>query len=172
MKPAKLKRDFFERATLKVAGELIGKTLVRKIGSKTIGDIITETEAYIGPHDLASHASRGRTRRTEVMFAKAGAAYVYMIYGMHFCFNVVTEKENYPAAVLIRATKNVSGPGRLCKFFHIDKRLNGEDITKSKRIWIEDGEKNISPKLIKKTKRIGVDYAKSYKDKLWRFVLK
>lgn len=172
MKPAKLKRDFFERPTLKVARELIGKTLVCKIGSKTIRDIITETEAYVGPHDLASHASRGRTKRTKVMFAKAGTAYVYMIYGMYFCFNIVTEKENYPAAVLIRATKNASGPGRLCKFFHINKRLNGEDVTKSKRIWIENGEKNINPKLIKKTKRIGVDYAKSYKDKLWRFVLK
>lgn len=172
MKTAKLKRDFFNRPTLKVARELIGKTLVRKIGLRTIKDIITETEAYVGPHDLASHASRGRTKRTEVMFAKAGTAYVYMIYGMYFCFNVVTEKENYPAAVLIRSTRSVSGPGRLCKFFHIDQRLNREDITKSKKLWVETGEKTIDSKLIKKTKRIGIDYAKSYKDKLRRFVVK
>lgn len=172
MKPTKLKRGFFKRPTLKVARELIGKTLARKTGSKTIKDIITETEAYIGPNDLASHASRGRTKRTEVMFAKAGTAYIYMIYGMYFCFNVVTERENYPAAVLIRAAKNVSGPGRLCKFFHIDKRLSWEDITKSKKIWIEDGKKTIDRKSIKKTKRIGVDYAGSYKGKPWRFVVK
>lgn len=172
MKPVKLKRDFFKRPTLKVARELIGKTLVRNLGSKTIKDIITETEAYVGPNDLASHASRGRTKRTEVMFAKAGTAYVYMIYGMYFCFNVVTEKEDYPAAVLIRATKKVSGPGRLCKFFRIDKRLNREDIVKSKKIWIEDDKKIINSKSIKKTKRIGVDYAENYKDKLWRFVIK
>ncbi len=121
----KLSREFYNRPTLKVAKELLGKILVRKIPSagsgqaaKIIRAMITETEAYCGPKDLASHASKGRTKRTEIMFGPPGFVYVYLIYGMYHCLNIVTEAENYPAAVLIRAVDadGVNGPGKLCRF--------------------------------------------------------
>lgn len=162
-----LSREFYQRNTLTVAKELLGKFLVHR----NIVGMITETEAYIGQEDLACHASKGRTKRTEIMFGPAGHAYVYLIYGMYYCLNVVTEKENYPAAVLIRAVEHVSGPGRLTRHFEIDKTLNGEDMTKSKRLWIEDRGVVIPPRNILRTPRIGVDYAGEYKDKKWRFVL-
>ena len=101
----KLKREFFERKTLVVARELLGKYLIHRIGTKIISGMITETEAYHGFRDLASHASRGRTKRTEIMFGPAGHAYIYLIYGMYYCLNVVTEREEYPAAVLIRGVE-------------------------------------------------------------------
>ncbi len=180
MKSRRLSRNFFVRPTLIVARELLGKILIRKIGPtsprlrrasrKIIRAMITETEAYCGPRDLASHASKGRTKRTEIMFGPPGHAYVYLIYGMYYCLNIVTEAENYPAAVLIRAVDavGVNGPGKLCRFLKIDKTLNGEDTIKSRRLWIEDG-KELKPRQIGRAKRIGVDYAGPYKDKLWRF---
>lgn len=168
----RLDRTFFERKTLVVARNLIGKLLVRKIGSTLYRGRITETEAYCGPKDLASHASKGATPRTKVMFGPAGYSYVYLIYGMYYCLNVVTEKAGYPAAVLIRGVmleKHHDGPGKLCRELKIDKKLNEIDMTKSKELWFEeDGAK---AGRIKKTPRIGVDYAGEYKDKLWRFVL-
>jgi DNA-3-methyladenine glycosylase len=100
-----LKRKFYQNNTLKIAQDLLGCFLVRKIGNKIIKGVITETEAYIGEEDLASHASRGRTPRTEIMYGEAGHAYVYMIYGMYHCLNVVTERKNFPSAVLIRGLK-------------------------------------------------------------------
>ncbi len=135
--------------------------------------MITETEAYCGPKDLASHASKGRTKRTEIMFGPPGFAYVYLIYGMYYCLNIVTEKENYPAAVLIRAVdaNGLNGPGKLCRFFKIDRALNGEDIVKSRRLWIENGRK-LKPVQIGRSRRIGVNYAGSYKNKFWRFYVK
>lgn len=198
MKNHKLKREFFDRPTIKVAKELLGKFLARKIGNKVTRVMITETEAYVGPKDLASHASRGRTKRTQVMFGPPGYAYIYLIYGMYYCLNLVTEKNDYPAAVLLRAGKlatsdwllaarkknnslivsrhslmtNLDGPGKLCKFLKIDKFLNQEDITASEKLWLEDRGIKIRPAQIKRTKRIGIDYAGKYKDKRWRFVLK
>ncbi len=187
-----LSRKFFARPTLIVTKELLGKVLVGKISRKIIRAMITETEAYCGPKDLASHASRGRTKRTEIMFGPPGHAYVYLIYGMYHCLNIVTEKENYPAAVLIRgacpvrssppqrpfgresagaASNGINGPGKLCRFLKIDKTLNGEDTIKSRRLWIEDG-KELKPRQIGRAKRTGVDYAGPYKDKLWRFFVK
>ena len=100
-----LTQSFFNRPTLLVTKELLGKFLVRKVGVKEISGMITEVEAYIGPEDQASHASRGRTPRTEVMYGKPGYWYVYLIYGMHYCLNIVTEKKEYPAAILIRGIK-------------------------------------------------------------------
>jgi DNA-3-methyladenine glycosylase len=169
----RLTRDFFNRPTLRVAKELLGKFLVRKINGKIIAAVITETEAYCGPNDLASHASRGRTKRTEVMFGPPGHAYVYLIYGMYHCLNVVTEREEYPAAVLIRAidAQGVNGPGKLCRHFQIDKTLNREDLTTSKKLWIENRGMKLEPSQIKRAPRIGVDYAGPYKNKPWRFVL-
>ncbi|MEK7121299.1 MAG: DNA-3-methyladenine glycosylase [Patescibacteria group bacterium] len=194
----RLDRKFFERPTVKVARELIGKLLVRKMGRKILKVRITETEAYCGIGDLACHASKGLTERTKVMFGPAGFSYVYMIYGMYHCLNIVTEKEGNPAAVLIRGaevssikyqvlrkTKNKSqslihntkylillnGPGKLCRELKIDKALNNVDVTKSDLLWIEDSEVEIKKSQIKKDKRIGVDYAGKWKDKLWHFSL-
>ena len=109
-----LKKSFFARDTLTVARDLIGKVLVRRDkNGKETAFVITEVEAYVGPHDLASHSSKGKTERTKVMFGPPGTWYVYFIYGMYWMLNIVTEKRGYPAAVLIRGTKEVSGPGRL-----------------------------------------------------------
>jgi DNA-3-methyladenine glycosylase len=170
-----LSRKFYQRNTLKVAQDLLGCILVRKIKRKVIRVIITETEAYKGEKDLASHASKGRTPRTELMFGEAGQAYIYLIYGMYHCLNIVTEKKDYPAAVLIRAVKidgidykKTNGPGKVCRELKIDKVLNNWDIAQGKKLWIERGVK-ISPKDIKKAKRIGVDYARHCKKYLWRF---
>lgn len=173
----RLKRNFFNRNTVTVARQLLGKNLCRRIGGRVIKAKITETEAYCGTRDLACHASKGLTPRTKIMFGPPGHAYVYMIYGMYHCLNFVTEKEGNPSAVLIRGIEfkslKISGPGRLCRELKIDKKLNGTDLCKSKEIWVEsagwrrrDGLKNI-----KRGKRIGVDYAGRWKDKLWRFYI-
>ena len=168
----KLNRNFFNRDTLIVAKELLGKFLVRKAGDKTIRAKITETEAYCGPDDLACHASKGMTPRTKVMFGPPGHAYVYLVYGMYHCLNIVTEKKGYPAAVLIRGVEldGMNGPGKLCRGLKIDKTLNGTDICAGKELWLEDG-KDIPKNKIKKSKRIGVEYAGKWKDKPWRFYL-
>src|SRR5581483_5179153 len=104
-----LPRSFYDRDTTLVAKDLLGKLLVRKIGRKTLVGKIVETEAYLGPHDLAAHSARGRTKRTEVMFGPPGHAYVYLIYGMYCCMNVVTEREGHASAVLIRALEPLKG---------------------------------------------------------------
>src|SRR5919201_4003780 len=116
-----LPREYFNRSTLQVAKSLLGKYLVRETKRGIEAGRIVEVEAYCGPKDLACHASKGRTKRTEVMFGVPGVAYVYMIYGMYHCFNIVTEREGYPAAVLIRGVEIegnglplISGPGRVC----------------------------------------------------------
>lgn len=168
----RLNRKFFNRNTVVVAQELLGKYLVRKMGHKFVKAKITETEAYCGPTDLACHASKGMTPRTKVMFGPPGHAYIYLIYGMYHCLNIVTEKNGYPAAVLIRgvALEGMDGPGKLCRGLKINKQLNGADICLSKELWIEEGE-NISYGKIKKSKRIGVEYAGKWKDKLWRFYI-
>ena len=174
----KLGKKFFEQKTLKVAKGLLGKTLCVRKGGKILKGIIIETEAYRGEDDLACHASKGRTKRTETLYKKAGTVYAYLIYGMYYCLNIVTEKENYPSAVLIRGiafvqhsvSHKVSGPGRVCRHFGIDKTFNGLDVF-GKNIWVEDNGFKISPREIIKSKRIGVDYAKHCKDHLWRFNL-
>lgn len=160
--PAILSRSFYEQSTKEVAKQLLGKIIVR-------GDIsarITETEAYVGSHDLASHSKVGVTKRTITMFGPAGHAYVYLIYGMYYCLNIVTEKEGNGCAVLIRSIEQVSGPGRVCKFLKIDKTLNDVDITKKGVLYIVDGPK---PKKIFKGKRIGIDYAGKWKNVELRF---
>lgn len=174
-----LKRSFYNRNTLRVAQDLLGCVMVRKIGKKEMRAIITETEAYVGEDDLASHASKGRTPRTELMYGEAGKAYVYMIYGMYHCLNIITEKKDFPAAVLIRAVeiddveyKKTNGPGKLCKVLRIDRKLNGYDVVKGKSLWIESGDARfLKNRKITASKRIGVDYAKHCKEYLWRFSL-
>jgi DNA-3-methyladenine glycosylase len=167
----KLPHTFFEQKTLVVARELIGKVLVRKVGNKIIRDIITETEAYVGSHDLASHSSKGRTPRTEVMYAQGGTIYVYLIYGMYYMLNIITEKENFPAGVLIRGTMKVTGPGKVAREFSIDMSLKGKPLGEETGLWIEEGL-HLTSKDIIKTPRIGIDYAGVWKDKPYRFVLK
>ena len=176
----RLTRKFFERPTLWVAENLLGKILARKWRGKEIKAVITETEAYCGFDDKASHASRGMTPRNKIMFGEAGCAYVYLIYGMHHCLNIVTERENYPAAVLIRAVKLggviseltlINGPGKLTKALHIDKSLNGEDIITSQKLWIEDVGRAGKFK-VKKGPRVGVDYAGEWAEKQWRYYIK
>jgi DNA-3-methyladenine glycosylase len=127
---------------------------------------IVEVEAYDGPQDLACHASRGRTRRTTPMFERGGIAYVYLVYGMHHCFNVVTGEAGYPAAVLIRATEppddglRASGPGRLTKAFDIDRSLDGATLV-GNELWIEAGDP-VPDDVVKRTPRVGVDYAREW----------
>jgi DNA-3-methyladenine glycosylase len=166
-----LPHSFFQRKTLIVAKDLLGKYLVRNIDGKIVREKITEVEAYIGPHDLASHSSKGRTKRTEAMHASGGTIYVYFIYGMYHMLNIVTETKDYPAGILIRGTEKVSGPGRVAREFKIDKNLYGKPLGKITGLWIEEGEK-ISPKDILKTPRIGIDYAGAWAKKPYRFVLK
>lgn len=172
-----LGKNFYQKETLKVANNLLGCFLFRKIGNKIIKGMITETEAYIGEDDLACHASKGRTPRTEIMYGKAGYAYIYMIYGMYHCLNIVTERKNFPAAVLIRGIKienieykKTNGPGKICKFLQIDKKLNNWDVTEGENLWIEYGIK-IKKTQILKNKRIGIDYAQHCKHYLWRFYI-
>mgnify|MGYP001611982063 CR=1 FL=1 len=168
----RLKAGFFNQNTLEVAKSLLGKVLCVKSGKRTIKGIIIETEAYRGEDDLACHAAKGRTKRTETMYRRAGMVYVYFIYGMYFCLNIVTEKENYPAAVLVRGIlteqKSISGPGRICRYFGIDKSFNGLNVSGGK-IWLEDRGIKIASKDIVASKRIGVDYAKHCKNYPWRF---
>jgi DNA-3-methyladenine glycosylase len=184
----KLPRAFYEQTTIDVAKQLLGKYLVRKHPEgETIGRIV-ETEAYVGPHDLACHASKGRTARTEVMFGPAGHAYVYFIYGFYNMLNLVTEAKDYPAAVLIRAVEPVtgielmkerrkthalrnlaSGPGKLCQAFAVDRTLNGASLN-SHVLYVEDRGES-APKY-RATPRIGVDYAGTWKDKPYRFLVR
>lgn len=167
-----LNSSFFNRFTLCVAQEILGKFLVCKKANESISAMITEVEAYVGPKDKASHASRGRTPRTEMMFGNPGYWYVYLIYGMHYCVNIVTEQKDHPAAILIRKVQGVSGPGRVAKYFGIDKRFNAKRATRGNCLWIEDRGVQFKPRQIGRGKRIGVDYAGKWKDKKWRFFIK
>ncbi|MCR4433143.1 MAG: DNA-3-methyladenine glycosylase [Caldiserica bacterium] len=181
---APLPRSFYLQDTLEVARSLIGKLLVHRVGESYLSGFIVETEAYVGPDDRASHASRGLTKRTAPMFGPPGHAYIYLIYGMYYCFNVVTERENYPAAVLIRALEPfegielmlerrkvksrreiANGPGKLTLALGITREMNGWDLCTSD-LWIEEGR---SPEKIGQGTRIGVHYAGEWKEKPWRF---
>jgi DNA-3-methyladenine glycosylase len=168
-----LPSSFFNRKTAVVAKELIGKMLVRKDGGQETSYVITEVEAYVGPHDLASHSSRGRTERTEIMYGKAGTIYVYFVYGMHYMLNIVTEEKEFPAAILIRGVEGISGPGKLTKKLSVDKKLNGLSLSKKTGLWIEDCGISMPPKNILTTSRIGVAYAgKKWANKKLRFTIK
>ncbi len=170
----KLARTFYARRTLTVARELIGMHLVRLYRGKQLIGRIVETEAYQGPRDLAAHSARGRTERNAVMFGPPGHAYVYLIYGMWDCVNVVTREAGIPHAVLIRAVEPLSnvrdktwGPGLLCKAMHIDRKCSGLDLC-GESLWIEQPS-SISYGKIRRAPRIGVDYAGLWAGKPWRF---
>ncbi len=166
-----LPQSFFARPAPLVAPDLLGKHLVRRIGDRQTAAIITETEAYEGREDLACHASKGRTQRTEVMFGEPGRFYVYLIYGMHQMLNVVTNVEDTPSAVLIRAVDLVSGPGRLTRFLEIGRDLNTLLAEPDSGLWFEDRGVRITQHDIQLTARIGVDYAGPiWSKKHWRFL--
>jgi DNA-3-methyladenine glycosylase len=167
----RIPKSYFQSAdSLFLAKDLIGKTLVRDFGNgEMIRAKILETEAYLGPEDLACHASKGKTPRTSIMFEEGGLVYVYLIYGMYWMLNFVTGDKDHPQAVLIRGIENCIGPGRIGKHLSLDKSFYGEDLDHSSRIWLEDSE--IQGEIIA-TPRIGVDYAgEIWKNKPWRFVL-
>jgi DNA-3-methyladenine glycosylase len=170
----KLAQSFFQRPADEVARALIGKILVRRLNGKRLRARIIETEAYLGPIDLASHASKGRTRRTEVLFGAAGRAYVYLIYGMYEMLNVVAGAAGQGQAVLIRAAEplddwkaDLSGPGRLTRAFQITRLQNGIDLTRTQLYLLDDPEYQPA---VRSAKRIGIDYALQWKDAPLRFL--
>ncbi len=192
----RLDREFYNRDSLIVAKELLGKVLVHEIAGQKISAKIVETEAYMGIEDKAAHSYGGkRTPRVEVMYGGPGFSYVFIIYGMYYCFNIVTREEGVPQAVLIRAAEPIgglelmaqnrfdksykqlnekeiigltNGPGKLCRALLIDKGLNEEDLCGS-RLYIEEGENETFSTV--STKRVGVDYAEEAKDYPWRFYI-
>ena len=192
----KLSREFFERSALIVAKEIIGKVLVRKVNGKILKGKIVESEAYIGDIDKACHAYGGRrTPRIEPLYGKSGIAYVYFIYGMYHCFNIITEKEGKAEGVLIRAIEPIqgieemsqnrykdkyenlnnykrknltNGPSKLAIAFGITKEDSWNDMIENEKFYIEDNNENEQIYIIE-DKRIGIDYAEEAKDFLWRF---
>ena len=175
----KLPRSFYDRDTVEVARELLGMHLVHVVaGVERVGRIV-EVEAYLGPHDLAAHSARGLTPRTRVMFGPPGHAYVYFIYGMHWCANVVTQAEGMASAVLLRAlepVKNVEGathgPALLCKAMGLDGRHHGHDLL-SDDLYIRRPGRPRAPISIVRRPRIGVDYAgRQWARRLLRFYIR
>lgn len=174
-RPTKLPRAFFARPAIEVARGLIGAILVRRVEGRRLRARIVETEAYVGPHDLACHAAKGRTARTEVMFGPGGRAYVYLIYGLHDMLNVVTGPRGHGEAVLLRAAQplggweaDLGGPGRLAKALGITRADNGLSVTSPALHFLADSGRR--PR-IEVTKRIGIDYAGPWKDAPLRFLL-
>jgi len=170
----KLRHAFFERPAIDLARDLLGTILVRRVRGKEYRARIVETEAYVGAHDLACHASKGRTARTEVMFGPAGRAYVYLIYGMYDMLNIVASHREDPQAVLIRGAEpldrwqaDLTGPGKLTRALRITRAQNGLDLTGDRLFLLADSA--YRPQLVE-TRRIGIDYAKEWKDALLRFV--
>lgn len=192
----KLERAFFSRDSITVAKEILGKVMVYKTSEQRIAVRIVEAEAYMGVEDKAAHSYGGRrTARVEVMYGDAGMCYVFMIYGMHCCFNIVTAMEGIPQAVLIRAAEPLAGldymadnrfekpydqltkgqrrsltngPGKLCKALSVDRSFNGVDLCDGQLFFEED---NGEPFSIVETKRVGIDYAEEAKDYPWRFYI-
>ncbi|MDD2445639.1 MAG: DNA-3-methyladenine glycosylase [Clostridia bacterium] len=174
----RLTEEYFRQDALYVAKNLLGKFLCRNIDGKIIKLRITETECYMGKDDTASHASKCKTNRNQPMFKQGGCAYIYLCYGIHNLFNVVTGPRNSPQAVLIRGVENYNGPGKLTKALQINRNLNGVDLTKSKEIWLENenlencNSENLKYEIIE-AKRVGINYAdQKDKERLWRFILK
>src|SRR5690242_6243363 len=164
----RLGREFFEQSAIDVSIGLLGTIMVRRVGGTLRRARIVETEAYLGPADLASHSSKGRTGRTEVMFGPAGRAYVYFIYGMYWMLNIVGGKTGEAHAVLIRAAEpldgwdtNLSGPARLARSLHVTGTENGIDLTGNKLFLLDNPSDR--PRVLR-DKRIGVDYAQHWKD--------
>lgn len=166
-----LRKSFFDRSTVEVARNLIGKQLCRRLDTgKIVRAVICETEAYDGFEDRASHAHKGVTPRNVIMFGPPGHAYIYLCYGVHWLLNITTREKGYPAAVLIRSVESVEGPGRLTRHFQIDSKLNGRMLTRVGGLWVEDFGNELNADDIVATPRIGVDYAGAeWRAMPWRF---
>jgi DNA-3-methyladenine glycosylase len=187
---SRLRRDFYRRSTLRVARELLGKRLVRVVDDQRLSGLIVEVEAYIGEDDAACHAACGRTSRNEAMYGPPGHAYVYFIYGMHHCLNVVTGEEGFPAAVLIRALEPLegvdimrrhrpgkpdreltNGPAKLCQAMAIDKGFNRVDLCTGEVLFIEEG-RMVAQEEIGASPRIGIKADELARSVPWRFYLR
>ncbi len=187
----KFDQEFYLNDTLEIAENLLGSLLCTNINNKLVSGRIVEVEAYLGVTDKASHAYGGkRTKRTETMFRQGGIAYIYLIYGLYSLFNVVTSAEGIPHAILIRALEPVngidimmerrktekilsltSGPGKLCTALNLTRDQNSINLT-GDTVWLEQPDKIVPGNEIIHSKRIGIDYAEEYKEKLWRFYIK
>ena len=169
-----LRKHFFDRSTLEVARDLLGKQLCRRLDyGKIIRAQIYETEAYDSFEDRASHASKGVTTHNVVMLGSPGRAYIYLCYGVHWLFNITTREKGYPAAALIRAVEGVEGPGRLTKHFQINNSFNDQLLTRVGGLWVEDIDAELRPTDIIATRRVGVDYAGAkWAAMPWRFIWK
>jgi DNA-3-methyladenine glycosylase len=166
--------DFFERPAAEVAAGLLGVVMTRRVGGVLRRARLVETEAYLGPRDLASHASKGRTGRTDVMFGPPGRAYVYFVYGLHDMFNIVAGPPGAAQAVLVRAAEplddwgaDLAGPARLARGFAITRRDNRLDLTEGDISFFRDPV--YRPRVVRR-KRVGIEYAKHWKERLLRFV--
>ena len=178
-KPHRLDRTAFNRPTLRVARDLLGKFIVRRYQGRRLSAMITEVEAYKGPKDRASHAFGGRrTRRVEPLYGDGGTVYVYLVYGLHWLLNFSTAGAEIPEAVLVRGIltnlaekqRLILGPGRVTRHLMIDKRLDGTDATKSNQIWLEDRGARIPARCVRTGPRVGVDYAGPYwAARPWRY---
>jgi DNA-3-methyladenine glycosylase len=178
-KPRRLDRVDFNRPTLRVARELLGKFIVHAQGRRRISAMITEVEAYKGPRDKACHAYGGRrTPRVEPLYGEGGTSYVYLVYGLHWLLNFATAGKDLPEGLLIRAVladlggapKHVEGPGRVTRFLGVDKKLDGLDVTASRKIWIEDRGVRVPTSRVRRGPRIGIDFAGPYwAARPWRF---
>jgi DNA-3-methyladenine glycosylase len=171
-----LPHEFYARDAEAVARDLLGCLLARRVGTTLRVGRVVETEAYLGTHDLASHSSRGRTARTEVMFGPPGFAYVYVIYGVHNCLNAVTGPEGHASAVLIRALEpvrnvagNTRGPALLCRALDIDRSLNRCDLTGPDLFFAPPDRPGPFPVAVRP--RVGVAYAGAWADKPLRFLI-
>jgi len=177
MRQVRLGAEFYRRGPTEVARDLLGTTLCRKLpdGAVLRGRLV-EVEAYVGERDLASHARFGLTRRNRHMWEDGGLAYVYLVYGMHHCLNVVTGIAGAPSAVLLRAAEmpngvSASGPGRLTKAFHVDRTLDGASFVRGEALWLEAGEP-VPDREVRRTPRIGVSYAGAWASKRLRYIVR
>ena len=179
---ARLPRAFYDRDTSLVARELLGKLVALPAGAGVRRGRIVETEAYDGPRDQASHAFRGRTPRNAPMFGEPGHAYVYLIYGMWNCLNLVTREAGHPSAVLVRAldfaglddvagrdARAGAGPGKLCATLAIDRSFSGADVVDGDALWLEDDGTVVPARQIGRGPRVNVDYAGVWAKKPWRY---
>lgn len=188
----RLSKEFYKQDGITLSKDLLGKILVREIDGEKVLCRIVETEAYVGPEDKGCHAYGNRkTERTKTMFQEGGVAYIYIIYGMYNCLNVVATEEGKPEAVLIRAVEPLNnievlkkyrniksnkiqdltnGPGKLCKALNIDRSLNGYDLIDGNELYVVELECEDNFEIVETT-RINIDYAEEYKDKLWRFYI-
>lgn len=189
----RLSKEFYKQDAITLSKEILGKILVRDIDGEKVLCMIVETEAYVGPEDKGCHAyGNKKTERTKTMFLEGGVAYIYIIYGMYNCLNIVATEEGKPEAVLIRAVEPLNnidilkkyrniksnkiqdltnGPGKLCKALNIDRSLNGYDLVNGNELYVVELDSEDDFEIVE-SKRINIDYAEEYKDKLWRFYVK